>query len=406
MLSSFLFDCFISWQDYEIAVRSIWSRQSVTRMCKPSDRYKTPVSPPNSERGATKDLTLPNPKPRKQLRLEKAETGKPGWSLLNLQSVYDQTKKKDTKQKDMTNQHLPLFSLDHWLQYRLQYLWRQNPPPVLSPRKWNWVLVRRIVPKSSEFMHWLYDPMPATLVSRQPSGRRRQHWWTRPPPSHVPPNNLFRAPPNSCKFEQICAIFNNLCTCLPGGLCTCVYRHLCRTAVNPLPLQSHGSSVSLGSSTDICHLQTLYLPEVLPHICNNIFQQNHGLCSKTQMYKLMLQILDPHWPFAFYRNDSTLTGPCTRSKVSEGMPVGSAPCNGLLHLENIFLSTFQLYFPPSLRPLCLINCTSPFYHLILNFSYNINCISVGKKYERGIPIGSALCTDLHLGGYQMGGKKV
>ena len=74
---------------------------------------------------------------------------------------------------------------------------------------WYWVSVHRIVPRMLK-VHApeLYDAMPATVAkSRQPveSGRRRHQWWTRPPPSHVPPNNLFRARANSCKFEQICA---------------------------------------------------------------------------------------------------------------------------------------------------------------------------------------------------------
>ena len=84
----------------------------------------------------------------------------------------------------------------------------------------------------------------------------------------------------------------------------------------------------------------------------------------------MVQILGSHWRFASYRNDSTLTGPSTGSKVSEGIPVGSALCNGLLHLESVFLSIFQLYFAPSLH------CVSDSVFDKLYFLHFIICISL------------------------------
>ena len=110
---------------------------------------------------------------------------------------------------------------------------------------WYWVSVHRIVPRMLK-VHApeLYDAMPATVAkSRQPveSGRRRHQWWTCPPPSHVPPNNLFRARANSCKFEQICAIFKRLCARMPK-------QEVCAPFVSTSPLPPPATSCFLCSS--------------------------------------------------------------------------------------------------------------------------------------------------------------
>ena len=98
----------------------------------------------------------------------------------------------------------------------------------------------------------------------------------------------------SVQYSTICA-----CTCLREVCAPVSTTGIC-VGRQSTPLLSHGSSVSLGSSTDISViLQTLYLPEVLPHICenctfgNNIFERYHGLCSRTQKYSWCFKLPTP-----------------------------------------------------------------------------------------------------------------